>query len=576
MLNCSEIPWDSGQQLLTDLWELAESLKPPDSKPLDLDKVSFQQPFQPSFFAKLLSPKVLQDKFPDFPFCEFTAMVHTELLLSVNSNVMSILKNLKTGERSSIISLLSPASRKQILELSHGSFSKYFSLKYQTASLSVPQDLDLSKYTLSEVFAVTANSRTSAVPMSMNTTAVPSIDSELTNKKEDFQKRSIIIDRLHPKFKGKLLIAEELAIHAPQHLVRHINCLDGGGVQIVFERAESAEAMINTDILKNAFGGNIKISRTAKYRSLFPSSSEDMKEDETEDELKVITFDFPLEVEPDSLHSGQWQPFVKKAWRSKGRGQPMFLIMSSIEHYNRITNQGIPWLVFIIRGKKPHVRNAATRSTRCRFCQSHSHTTHDCCITAPICQYCAGNHFMADCDKATAVKKCINCGGPHTANFGGCKYNKEEISKNQNTIRSKINFIVEKQFPPLPVAPGSAAGSTQAWKTTCNCGNDMEKLKRQINLLEDTVNKLRELLSSVLDVPTEQRQRKKRRDSLPNQRPASNISEASLQKTSAPPDTTVTPSSSQVSSNKENTSSPLISMFSAPSMHILPSSQCQT
>ena len=119
-----------------------------------------------------------------------------------------------------------------------------------------------------------------------------------SSKTIEFQRRAIIIDKIHPTFKGKLNIVNELARSAPDHLVRQVKCLDRGGVLVVFDKPDSADLAVNSEILKEAFGGQAKISRTSKFRTLFPSCNPPPKTN-ADDDLKIVTFDFPPEVTPD-------------------------------------------------------------------------------------------------------------------------------------------------------------------------------------------------------------------------------------------------------------------------------------
>ena len=58
---------------------------------------------------------------------------------------------------------------------------------------------------------------------------------------------------------------------------------------------------------------------------------------------------------------------------------------------------------------------------QCYNCQTYGHNAFQC-LAKPRCVVCAGKHSSRDCPNKGQgeVKRCCNCGGAHTANYGGC------------------------------------------------------------------------------------------------------------------------------------------------------------
>ena len=71
------------------------------------------------------------------------------------------------------------------------------------------------------------------------------------------------------------------------------------------------------------------------------------------------------------------------------------------------------WLRFTVKQYKALV-------TYCYKCQGFMHTAEHCYKKDDICPSCAGRHKYGDCPKKEEIKKCANCGDPHSAAFRGC------------------------------------------------------------------------------------------------------------------------------------------------------------
>jgi hypothetical protein len=71
--------------------------------------------------------------------------------------------------------------------------------------------------------------------------------------------------------------------------------------------------------------------------------------------------------------------------------------------------------------------------TQCHRCQLYGHTQTGCKAKFK-CLKCAGEHSTHICTKVKTIDaKCANCGGPHPANFTGCKFHPTQTKKPETT-----------------------------------------------------------------------------------------------------------------------------------------------
>ena len=91
------------------------------------------------------------------------------------------------------------------------------------------------------------------------------------------------------------------------------------------------------------------------------------------------------------------------------------------------------------------------RATQCRRCQRFGHGT-SYCKNKPRCVKCVGEHLTNMCDKPKDMTvQCINCGGPHPANYSKCEaYIKhlEKIDSFKNKTRHQVETRT-RQEPPI-------------------------------------------------------------------------------------------------------------------------------
>lgn len=94
---------------------------------------------------------------------------------------------------------------------------------------------------------------------------------------------------------------------------------------------------------------------------------------------------------------------------------------------------------------------------QCKRCQRLGHTQRNC-ERLPRCVKCPGKHATKECNlKSQKDFRCVNCNGPHTANYRGCKVivearkqKKDTNNGSDNQIRKTLDFVLKPpEFPGL-------------------------------------------------------------------------------------------------------------------------------
>lgn len=91
------------------------------------------------------------------------------------------------------------------------------------------------------------------------------------------------------------------------------------------------------------------------------------------------------------------------------------------------------------------------RVSQCFRCQSFFHSSENCRYK-PKCVKCAGEHESKDCSKPRDTDAtCVNCHGPHPANYRGCpkfpKWDKKQPNNNSNARQNLPNASNPPQRP---------------------------------------------------------------------------------------------------------------------------------
>ncbi|KAF2347349.1 hypothetical protein FHG87_021896 [Trinorchestia longiramus] len=102
---------------------------------------------------------------------------------------------------------------------------------------------------------------------------------------------------------------------------------------------------------------------------------------------------------------------------------------------------------------------------QCYRCQRFGHSA-AFCRSAPRCVVCSGPHTSNECSKTTG-RICCNCGGNHTANYGGCPKIKQakEVEKTRQIQKLSYRDAV-KQVLKQTATPTSQPQSMPSTNTT--------------------------------------------------------------------------------------------------------------
>lgn len=99
--------------------------------------------------------------------------------------------------------------------------------------------------------------------------------------------------------------------------------------------------------------------------------------------------------------------------------------------------------------------------SQCHNCNEFYHIATKC-RADPVCLKCAEKHHFSKCPKPRdSPAKCCLCGGPHTANYGGCPKHPKNLKKNRSTANQKTTAPASTLAPiPKITTPLSATYST--------------------------------------------------------------------------------------------------------------------
>lgn len=121
------------------------------------------------------------------------------------------------------------------------------------------------------------------------------------------------------------------------------------------------------------------------------------------------------------------------------RGTKTLLPLFSIELKSKENNKDIYEITLllhcVVKFEPPHSKREIPQ---CQNCQLFGHTK-NYCHRSPRCVKCADNHHTNQCPRKTKDDKvkCVNCGGPHPANYRGCNTHKEEQKKKFPPLRKR-------------------------------------------------------------------------------------------------------------------------------------------
>lgn len=135
---------------------------------------------------------------------------------------------------------------------------------------------------------------------------------------------------------------------------------------------------------------------------------------------------------------------------------------------------------------QPRIKSKAP--IQCKNCQRFNHSQANCQLQSR-CVKCNKSHHYSKCKKSDDSDPiCVNCGGPHTANYRGCQAFKDAARPQTQTQKHAINnnrqtetnnqriqnsvIYNDRSFPPLPQR-------TMAWSTPPHSHNQHSYQQQQ-------------------------------------------------------------------------------------------------
>ena len=107
---------------------------------------------------------------------------------------------------------------------------------------------------------------------------------------------------------------------------------------------------------------------------------------------------------------------------------------------------------------------------QCYRCQRFGHNASNC-RSAPRCVACSGPHSVKDCTLGTNPTLCSNCGGAHTASYGGCPAYKEAKKVEHVRAHDKLSYrdataaVRSRLAPPPSTVSAPATVPQRSWAT---------------------------------------------------------------------------------------------------------------
>ncbi|PSN42458.1 hypothetical protein C0J52_18913, partial [Blattella germanica] len=99
---------------------------------------------------------------------------------------------------------------------------------------------------------------------------------------------------------------------------------------------------------------------------------------------------------------------------------------------------------------------------QCSRCQQYFHTAGSC-RAPPSCRQCASKHLTKDCAVSRDTPPvCVNCNGPHRANYRGCPHYKALLAKKDGATRPPKP---PQKAPPQPRPSASVSASRTSMRT---------------------------------------------------------------------------------------------------------------
>lgn len=254
--------------------------------------------------------------------------------------------------------------------------------------------------------------------------------------------------------------------------------------------------------------------------------------------LSVVIKGIESDVDPDEIKEalGEAGFIAKSVFNIKNkekRPQPLFRI--DLEPESKKLKKGTTHPIYDLRyllHRRITVEEPRPRSgpVQCSNCQEYGHTKSYCTLRS-VCVVCGEFHSTSECTSNksdTSVKKCSNCGGPHTANYRGCpvysvikqrmyprqnppshpptQHTQPQPSENPSshsqkhvslTVQPGMSYasVLKPKQPEPTLAPPSQSLELMIFNLTQSMAQFMSNMQ---NMLRDMVNNQNQLIQALL------------------------------------------------------------------------------
>lgn len=148
-------------------------------------------------------------------------------------------------------------------------------------------------------------------------------------------------------------------------------------------------------------------------------------------------------------------------------------------------------------------RRRSIEIPQCTKCQRYGHTKNYCRLDAR-CVKCDGTHHYTACNKPRdAPVKCVNCGGPHSANYRACPYYQSIKNRKDSQNSSSNNQRTATQRPEITSYAGRTAINPNIENSTNQSVNDnsafMDVIIRKITeLVQPLLTQLKKMFTNFI------------------------------------------------------------------------------
>ena len=255
----------------------------------------------------------------------------------------------------------------------------------------------------------------------------------------------LIVKGIDPKYNTQLRIMSEMRQYHPSLRVFQLKQSKNGWI-FIGDTPKDFAILQSEPKMQQVFGNNVKVSLPKSYHSadatkgkilVFKGVSTNVTIDEFTELLEFNKITHAEAERMTSKRSGRDLPFIKIKCDNPKQAEAL------ISGGFICQKTGIIFKVEEFR-TTPSIQ-------KCFKCQGFGHKAPNCTKT-PKCVVCGEAHSHKKCPNREKRKpKCVNCRGPHVANYKGCPAYKDQAFR-QHVVQRQVSYasILKQASPPPP------------------------------------------------------------------------------------------------------------------------------